>query len=160
MVYCDGEIGSKKTDRRVGKEHKCSCLYGFCGRTRSDDPYIRIDKVFNSNPTSFFQGSNIDNLMDTMFTHIKKHVEYPALPQSGFTIDRILHMDFHKLRLTRGSSYIELPVKISRKKAIINPKNEDKGCFKWSVIAALHHEEIGRDPQRISKLWRASVPLG
>ena len=39
------------------------------------------------------------------------------------------------------------------KKAIINPKNEDdEECFKWAVIASLHHEEIGRDPQRISKL--------
>lgn len=89
-----------------------------------------------------------------MFSQIKKHVEHPALPQSRFAIDRILHLDvdFHKLQLTRGSSYIELPTWIFEKKAIINPKNEDEECFKWSVIAALHHEEIGAHTERISKL--------
>ena len=34
-----------------------------------------------------------------------------------------------------------------------NPKNEhDEECFKWAVIAALHHEKIEKDVQRISKL--------
>ena len=64
-----------------------------------------------------------------------------------------LDIDFHQLELTHGSSYIDLPAWIKKKKAIINPKNkEDEECFKWAVIASLHHEEIGRDPQRISKL--------
>ena len=41
------------------------------------------------------------------------------------------------------------------KKVIISPQNEeDDKCFKWAVIAALHHEEIGNNPQRISKLRR------
>ena len=63
-----------------------------------------------------------------------------------------LDIDFHKLVLTRGSSYIELPEWIKNKKAVINPKNSDEKCFKWGVIAALHHGEIGKDPQRVSKL--------
>lgn len=72
-----------------------------------------------------------------MFAQIKKHVENPALPYGGFTIDWILYMDvdLHRLQLTRGSSYIELPAWFSRKKAIINPRNEDEEYFKWSVIA-------------------------
>ena len=32
------------------------------------------------------------------------------------------------------------------------PKNNDEECFKWAVIATLHHEEIWNNPQRISKL--------
>ena len=37
-----------------------------------------------------------------------------------------------------------------RKKAIVNPHNDDKECFKWSVIAA---ENIGmKDPQRALNL--------
>ena len=35
---------------------------------------------------------------------------------------------------------------------MINPKNKDKECFKWAVIAGLHHEEIKKDHQRTSKL--------
>ena len=35
---------------------------------------------------------------------------------------------------------------------MINPQNKDEECFKWAVIAALHHEEIKEDHQRISRL--------
>ena len=35
---------------------------------------------------------------------------------------------------------------------MINPQNKDEGSFKWAAIAALHHEEIKKDHQRISRL--------
>ena len=35
---------------------------------------------------------------------------------------------------------------------MINPQNNDEECFKWTVIAALHHKEIKKDHQRISRL--------
>ena len=36
---------------------------------------------------------------------------------------------------------------------MINSKNEiDEECFKWSVLAALHHEEIQFHPERTSNL--------
>ncbi|XP_057310212.1 uncharacterized protein LOC130648190 [Hydractinia symbiolongicarpus] len=63
-----------------------------------------------------------------------------------------LGIDFHKLQLTRGSSYIDLPAWILREKAVINPRNEDEECFKWALIAAMHHGEIANNPQRISNL--------
>ena len=34
---------------------------------------------------------------------------------------------------------------------MINPQNKDEVCFKWAVIAALHHKEIKKDHQRISR---------
>ena len=36
-----------------------------------------------------------------------------------------------------------------KKKAIINPHNDDEECFKWAVIAAL---EIGKDLQHMLNL--------
>ena len=65
-----------------------------------------------------------------------------------------MDIDFHRLNLSRGSSYILLPDWLAKKKAIINPKNSDLECFKWAVIAAMRCEEIDRDHQRISKLRR------
>ena len=65
-----------------------------------------------------------------------------------------MDIDFHRLNLTRGSSYIPLPDWLAKKKAIINPKNSDLECFKWAVIAAMRWEEIDRDLQRKSKLMR------
>ena len=38
------------------------------------------------------------------------------------------------------------------KKAVINPQNKDEKCFKWAVIAALPHQEIRNNLQRISLL--------
>ena len=114
----------------------------------------KVEKVFNSKMVEVFQGSDVEEILQGMFAYIKTQIEHPALPKSGFTLDRIMHLDidFHKLELTRGSSYIELPKWIGEKKAVINLKNKDEECFKWAVIAALHHEEIGVHPERITKL--------
>ena len=54
--------------------------------------------------------------------------------------------------LTRGSSYIVLSEWKTKKKAVINPKNNGEKCFKWAVIAALHHEDIKHHPERITLL--------
>ena len=88
------------------------------------------------------QGSNIEETLEKMFAYIKTQIKNPALPNSGFALDSImqLHISFHELQLTRGSSYIDLPVWVKGKKAVLNPKNEDNEmCFKWTVFAALHH---------------------
>lgn len=38
----------------------------------------------------------------------------------------------------RGSSYIELPKKISDQQAVINITNNDQKCFLWSILASIH----------------------
>ena len=65
------------------------------------------------------------------------------MPESGFSLDKIMHLyiNFHRLALTRGSSYIKLPEWIKNKKTAINPQNKDEECFKWAVIAALRSYE-------------------
>ena len=47
-----------------------------------------------------------------------------------------------------GSSYLELEKWIALKHAIINIKNNDNECFKWSILAHLHPVE--KNPQRVS----------
>ena len=41
-----------------------------------------------------------------------------------------------------------------KRKAIINPRNEDQECFKWALIAASRWEDIDNNHQTISKLAR------
>jgi len=53
---------------------------------------------------------------------------------------------------SKGSSYIPLPQKLAKKKAIINLKNEDNQCFKWAVARALNAKQ--RDAQLIDKHLR------
>ena len=95
--------------------------------------------------------SEIEELVDEMINHMKEQIENPALLNSRFVFDEVLftNIDFHQLNLTRESSYLPLPQWLAKKKAIINPQNEDEECFKWAVIAASVNI---KDPQRISKL--------
>ena len=81
-------------------------------------------------------------------------VENPVLKNSRFVFSQVLYLDISIdcLNLTQGNSHIPLPEWIAAKKAIINPKNEDEECFKWPVIAALHHGEIGSNSKCVSKL--------
>ena len=83
---------------------------------------------------------------------MKFQIENPALLNSRFVFDEFLYLDvnFHQLNLTRGSSYLPLPDWLARKKAIVNPHNDDEEYFKWSVITV---EKVGmKDPQRVSNL--------
>ena len=108
------------------------------------DNHIRVEMPFNSLMTEFFEGSDISHLIQSMLEHIEAQTENPKFPESGFTLDKIMHLftNFHRLVLTRGSSYTELPEWIQNKKWVINPRNKEEECFKWAVIVALHHEEI------------------
>ena len=104
--------------------------------------------------TEFFDASDINDLIERMLAYFKAQTENPKFPESGFTLDKIMHLyiNFHRLVLTRGSSYNELSKWLKSKKAVINPQNKGEECFKWAVTAALHHEEIKKDHQRIPRL--------
>ena len=123
-------------------------------RFRKDGEMVEL--AVNSRMLNVYNLSNMNKIVNAMISHIKQQIENPALSDSKFIFDEVLHMDvnFHQLNLTRGSSYLPVPDRFVRKGAIINPKNSDLECFKWAIIAAMRWEEIGRDPQRISKLKR------
>ena len=123
-------------------------------RFMKDDEYVNL--TFNSSMTPIYFLNDIDDIVRTMINHMSQQVENPALRDSKFVFYMVTHMDIsiHRLNLTRGSSYIPLPDWLAKKKAIINPKNLDMKCFKWSVIAALKWREIDSNHQRISKLRR------
>ena len=89
---------------------------------------------------------------------MKQQIKNPALSDSKFVFDEVLHMDvnIHRLDLMRGSSYLPLPDWLAHKKVIINPKNSDLECFKWAVIVAMRWEEIGKNPERRENLKRPS----
>ena len=95
------------------------------------DNYIRVEIPFNSLMTEFFEASDINDLIQCMLAYIKAQTENPKFPESGFTLDKIMHLyiNFHRLVLTRVSSYNELPKLIKSEKAVINPQNKDQECF-------------------------------
>ena len=91
----------------------------------------RVELAFNSRMTDVHRGSNLDVIVDGMIAYMKMQIENPVLLNSRFRFDEVLLLDanFHQLNLTRGSSYLPLPDWLVRKKAIINPQNDDEECF-------------------------------
>ena len=64
-----------------------------------------------------------------------------------------LYYNCHRINCKRDGSYIDSPDWIKNKKATINPINKkDNECFQNGVIAVLNHEEIKKDPQRITNI--------
>ena len=118
----------------------------------------KVELAFNSLMTSVYRGSNLDQIVDGMIDNMKFRIENPALLNSRFVFNEVLYLDinFHQLNLTRGSSYLPLPDWIEKKKAIINPQNNDEECFKWAVIAALEFPNIKSDLERMSNLTKFS----
>ena len=116
----------------------------------------RVDKPFNSKMTEIHQGSDLNEIVNEILAHMKTQIENPALANSRFMFDKVLFLDvnFHKLNLTRGSSYTPLPSWIASKKVVINPKNEnDEECFKWAVTTAF----IIRRLSHIPKAYQTSL---
>ena len=70
--------------------------------------------------TEFFDASGINDLIERMLAYIKAQTKNPNFPESGFTLDKIMHLyiNFHRLVLARGSSYIDLLVWLKSKKAV------------------------------------------
>ena len=73
---------------------------------------------------------------------------------SEFVFDNVdsLYYKRHKISLNRGGSYIDSPKWLKNKKATINPKNHDDKCFQYALTVVLNHEQIKKDPQKITKI--------
>ena len=116
-------------------------------RFRKDGEMVEL--AFNSRMLNVYNFRDMNEIVNAMITHMAQQIENQALSDSKFVFNEVMRMDvdFHRLNLTRGSSYLPLPDWLAHKKAIINPHNEDLECFKWSVITATRWEEIDSYPK-------------
>ena len=98
-----------------------------------------VDLAFNSRMLAVYNLSDMGEIVSAMIEHMYQQIENPTLRDSKFVFDGVIQMDidFHRLNLTGGSSYMPLPDWLAKKGAIINPKNSDMECLKWAVIAAM-----------------------
>ena len=74
---------------------------------------------------------------------------------SVFILDcvHLLHYKCHDINFKRGGLYIDSSDWTRHKKATINPiyRNNHK-CFQYAITVTLDHEEIGKYPERITKI--------
>ena len=91
--------------------------------TAGDIHCEKIEMPFNSLMAEFFDTSDINDLIERMLAYIKSQTGNSKFSDSGFTLNKIIHLyiNFRRLVLTRGISYTELLTWIKNKKAVINP---------------------------------------
>ena len=70
---------------------------------------------------------------------------------SGWEVETItiVYVNVAHYQPLRGGTYLPLPAKLAKKKAIINVQNKDNECLKWALRAPLF--PTGKDLQRPSK---------
>ena len=118
----------------------------------------KVELAFNNLMMNLYRGSDLDQIVNEMISSMKFQIKNPALLNSRFRFDEVLFLDinFHWLNLTRGTSYLPLSPWLAKKKAIINPQNNDEECFKCAVIMALEFPNIKSHPERMSNLTKFS----
>ena len=65
---------------------------------------------------------------------------------------QLMHYQCHKVNFKRGGSYIDSPDWIKKRKAKINPKNDNNKCFQYATTVALNYEEIKWNPERVANV--------
>ena len=86
--------------------------------------------------------------------HIREAIpELEAKNGSGWVFQQVLSINLNVARYKplKGSSYIELPKALVSKRAIVNVKNTDNECFRWSVLSALCDSYDTKHPERSFK---------
>ena len=123
-------------------------------KKKSDETHNMSTK---SNNIEVMMGSEKDEVIEDLFKSLlqrfQEKLEEPVRG-SDFIFGSIdeLYYDLHKISLNRGGSYIDSPKWLKDKKATVNPKNNDDNCFQYAITAALNHEQIKKDPQRITEI--------
>ena len=93
----------------------------------------------------------INQLISDFIQTIEERIQNFNQRGSNWRFQRVLFLDVHFTDFIplRGSTYFPLPKKIASKKAVINMKNNDDQCFKWSITRALNPVE--KNSERITK---------
>ena len=93
----------------------------------------------------------IKEFFDSLKNRYQNNLE--SMKGSEFVFDyvNLLYYKCHKTNPNCSGSYIDSPDWINKKAAINSINKKDKKSFQHARTAALNHEEIKKDPQRITK---------
>ena len=110
-----------------------------------------LNSYFNSETVENLEGTDESVIYNTFIQTIEERIQNFNQRGSNWRFQRVLSLDVHftDFQPLRGSTFLPLPRKIATKKAVINMKNDDDQCFKWSVTRSLNPVE--KNSERITK---------
>ena len=110
-----------------------------------------LNTFFHSETVENLEGTDESAIYDRSIQTIEERIQNFNQRGSNWRFQRVLSLDVHftDFQPLRGSTFLPLPSKISTKKAVINMKNNDDQCFKWSVVRALNPVE--KNSERTTK---------
>ena len=109
-----------------------------------------LNTFFHSETVENLEGTDESVIYDRSIQTIEERIQNFNQRGSNWRFQRVLSLDIHftDFQPLRGSTFLPLPRKIASKKAVINMKNDDDQCFKWSVVRALNPVE--KNSERIT----------
>lgn len=129
------------------KTLKCNiilkCIYA---RTEGEEDEIK-ELSFKTANEPILLGTDLNtyckNAFDKLLTEQSEHQG----KGSGWSLKSIIGLELriNKYYPLRGCKHISLPAFIANKKAVVNVKNQDDYCFKYSIWA----KNVPRNPQRV-----------
>ena len=101
---------------------------------------ITPNPVFRSITETIVDATNVNEVHDDAVDKMMESMTTFEMCGSNWRFRSVVRLEINIIayRPLRGNSCIPLPKKLSDKKAIINPKNNDDQCFKWAVTRALN----------------------
>ena len=119
----------------------------------ADNTEETITKSFRSQTHIVFS-NDIEGTYDGMVRETLESFARYQMDGSGWTLKSTNSILLSSVRWIpmKGNSYIPLPKNLKNKKALINIKNQDNECFKWSVTRALN--PVDKNADKMSKLLR------
>ena len=117
-------------------------LYLKCIMEQETTGGIREEQFdFHSSIKLIFESTETEEVYSEMVDEIEEEIQKVKYAEgSGWRFKEIINLELHTTRWDpiNAGSYIDLPPFLKNKKAIINMKNQDDECFKWSVLRALN----------------------
>ena len=124
-----------------------------CEMTRKElfSESTQILNAFHSETVENLEGTDEREVYNRAVHTIEEKIQNFNQRRFNWRFERVLSLDIHFTDFIplRGSTFIPLPRKITTKKAVINMKNDDDQCFKWSVTRSLNPVE--KNSERITK---------
>ncbi|XP_034663655.1 uncharacterized protein LOC117898403 [Drosophila subobscura] len=127
--YCMSEYGSAKFNLKV---------YGLYVKQTDDETLSETMKHFVTSYKSIYANDEIDeHLNEAVDLLITLSSEFQE-KDSGWAIKKFEYFELTIIKLEHiaVNRFIPAPNKIKSRNALINVKNEDDYCFKWSILAS------------------------